>query len=277
MNSLKGSVPDCIMSAEGLLKVVVIGDAGSGKTTLIRAFARGKTSVSSVADTPEVVGSEGAQPTVSPYFLHISRKAHNRNWLLEAWDTCGLHNLRGLGVPFYRDADGAVFVFDLSTKDGYRGADEWFQFFFDAVRPYSSDTFPIIVVGCKADKADSIHPDAEVVLSKWRRDGVASVKPKSAGAKEQKVRFAPYFEVCASDVTHNAYQNIDVAFEKIVSITAKRALRGMNSSSLVSACLGRNESGAPMGVAHAYDDGLIYNSKIKRLRCYYYNVVFIMM
>ena len=144
-------------------------------------------------------------------------------------------------MPFYRDADEPIFVFDPPFRWISRRR-RWLEFSL-TLSDRTRLPFPFAVVGCKAD---DVHPDAEKTVRQWRKDGVAAISVRSLEGKPR-VRFAPYFEVCPNDVTHKTYGNLDALFKKVISITAKRALRGLKSSSVLSACLGRSDSGSADG------------------------------
>ena len=85
-------------------KIVLVGDMGVGKTTIIRRFTTG------VFDT-------GITPTVGAGSVHASVKLNDDSIIdLTIWDTAGQERYQSL-IPLYlRKAKGVILVCDLTAK-----------------------------------------------------------------------------------------------------------------------------------------------------------------
>lgn len=66
---------------------------------------------------------------------------------LQIWDTAGQESFRSIARSYYRDAAGALLVFDLTRRDTFGHLDRWLQ----EARQYSSQNLTITLVGNKAD------------------------------------------------------------------------------------------------------------------------------
>ncbi|URE45010.1 RAB GTPase [Musa troglodytarum] len=97
-----------------LFKVVLIGDAGVGKTNLLSRFARDEFSF----ETKSTIGVEFATRTI-----HVDGK------LIKAqiWDTAGQDRYRAITSAYYRGSVGALVVFDLSRRVTFENTARWLQ------------------------------------------------------------------------------------------------------------------------------------------------------
>ena len=80
---------------------------------------------------------------------------------LQIWDTAGQERFQSLGVAFYRGADCAMLVYDMTDPHSLDNLDHWRKEFLQQVGgPISSLSansaqFPFVVVGNKMDKVRS--------------------------------------------------------------------------------------------------------------------------
>ena len=80
---------------------------------------------------------------------------------LQIWDTAGQERFQSLGVGFYRGADGAILVYDITDTASLEHLEHWKNEFLNqvggaAAAPHmmgSAPPFPFVVLGNKVDKA----------------------------------------------------------------------------------------------------------------------------
>eukprot|EP00878_Enallax_costatus_P032573 GHUV01035808.1.p1 GENE.GHUV01035808.1~~GHUV01035808.1.p1 ORF type:complete len:101 (+),score=7.13 GHUV01035808.1:132-434(+) len=87
-----------------LFKLVLIGDAGVGKTNLLSRFARNQFDLG----TKHTIGVE-----LDTRSLLINGKIVKA----QIWDTAGQERYRAMSTAFYRGAVGALVVYDI-TRTG---------------------------------------------------------------------------------------------------------------------------------------------------------------
>jgi small GTP-binding protein len=122
------------MSMRG--KVVIVGDAGVGKTALLFRFKRG-----SYEDTTPTIGANSIQCQVS--------LSPDRVVTLNVWDTAGQDDFKSLLPMFVRGAEVAVVVYDVSRHFTFEHVEQWISFF-------RSDT-AICAVVLASNKSDLEH------------------------------------------------------------------------------------------------------------------------
>ena len=91
-----------------ICKVVFIGEAGVGKTSIIQRFMENTFSSSTISTTDAIFIEK------EMYFEDINQKIK-----FELWDTAGQEKYRALAKVFYKDAAVCVLVYDVSSKKSF--------------------------------------------------------------------------------------------------------------------------------------------------------------
>ncbi|CAI5746542.1 unnamed protein product [Peronospora destructor] len=122
-----------------LLKVIILGDSGVGKTSLMNQYVNEKF-------------SSQYKATIGADFLTKEIMLDNKLVTMQIWDTAGQERFQSLGVAFYRGADACVLVYDITNPKSFEKLDTWRDEFLAQAGPRDSDAFPFIVLGNKVDK-----------------------------------------------------------------------------------------------------------------------------
>ena len=118
-------------------KMIVIGDAGVGKSCLTAKAARG-------------VFEESYSATVGFEFLTFNVKIDGKIIKLQIWDTCGQEIYRSLISSFYRNASLAMMVYAIDSKESFTHIETWLK----EVKLQSNPDIKIFLIGNKADLED---------------------------------------------------------------------------------------------------------------------------
>lgn len=132
------------MSSKGHLKVIIIGDSGVGKTSLLEAYNYKKI-------------SKSAKPTIGAEFVKkrvVLQDGTEVN--LQLWDTAGQERFQSLCTSFYRGSDCCMMVFDVSNVDSYDNLEAWRNSFLNTV---GDKEVPIFLVGNKSDKECNVNKE----------------------------------------------------------------------------------------------------------------------
>ncbi len=116
-------------------KVVVIGDAGVGKTTLL---------LRSVDNSFQ----ESYLPTIGVNVCNKKISIANKNIHLNIFDIAGQEKFSLMRRVFYEDVNGVLMMFDVTNKESFDHLDNWFA----DVSPNFSSKKPIgLIIGNKID------------------------------------------------------------------------------------------------------------------------------
>ncbi|KAK9839886.1 hypothetical protein WJX81_008483 [Elliptochloris bilobata] len=171
-----------------LLKVIILGDSGVGKTSLMNQYVNKKF-------------SSQYKATIGADFLTKEVQVDDRLVTMQIWDTAGQERFQSLGVAFYRGADCCVLVYDVNVQKTFENLDNWRDEFLIQASPNDPDTFPFVVLGNKVD------------VDEGRSRVVTEKKAKQWCTAKGGI---PYFETSAKDDV-----NVDSAFQCI----ARNALK----------------------------------------------------
>ena len=121
-----------------LLKVIILGDSGVGKTSLMNQFVNNKFSTQYKA-------------TIGADFLTKEITIDDKSVTLQIWDTAGQERFQSLGVAFYRGADCCMLVYDSTNEKTFDNLESWRDEFLIQAGPREPEKFPFVVVGNKTD------------------------------------------------------------------------------------------------------------------------------
>jgi small GTP-binding protein len=146
------------------VKIVLLGEAGVGKTSIIQSFL----------NEP---WRAGERPTIAAHFQQRSIYVDQQPVNLRIWDTAGQERFRSLAPMYYRDAEVAVLVFAVDERVSFDGLQEWLA----ELNAVASAPPRVIIAGNKTDVDGRVVPatDAE----KFADDNGAAYIETSAKAK----------------------------------------------------------------------------------------------
>lgn len=126
------------MSIERIqLKVVVLGDPGVGKTSILTRFVIQEFSLAYRA-------------TIGADFLFKELVVDGKHVCLQLWDTAGQERFLSLGNSFYRGADICFLVYDITDESSFENLQMWKKEFNERSVKDENST-PIVVIGNKSD------------------------------------------------------------------------------------------------------------------------------
>jgi len=124
-----------------LLKIIVLGESGVGKTSLLIRYVENRFTFNT-------------KSTIGANFLTKRMEIDDKVATCQIWDTAGQERFQGLGTAFYRGSDGVIFVFDVTNRKSFEELEQWKKAFLIQVGQEGNDNFPMIIVANKVDLAD---------------------------------------------------------------------------------------------------------------------------
>merc|ERR1711988_985347 len=142
-----------------LLKVIILGDSGVGKTSLMNQYVNKKFNAQYKA-------------TIGADFLTKEVTVDDRLVTMQIWDTAGQERFQSLGVAFYRGADSCVLVFDVVQPKTFDNLDSWRDEFLIQAGPRDPDNFPFVVLGNKIDVEQAFQVIARNALKQESEEDI---------------------------------------------------------------------------------------------------------
>ncbi|XP_020604130.1 ras-related protein Rab-9A-like [Orbicella faveolata] len=167
-------------SKSTFLKVVLLGDGGVGKSSLMNRFVSGKFDSQSFH-------------TIGVEFLNKDVTVEGQSYTLQIWDTAGQERFKSLRTPFYRGSDLCLLVYAVDDVESFKNLAMWRKEFLYYADVREKDNFPFILLGNKIDVNER------------------AVSQEEAHHFCKEIGGIPYYETSAKDAT-----NVDVAFNAAV-------------------------------------------------------------
>ncbi|XP_063354393.1 ras-related protein Rab-5B isoform X2 [Pelmatolapia mariae] len=115
-------------------KLVLLGDMAVGKSSLVLRFVKGQF-------------DEFQETTIGAAFLAQSVCLDDTTVKFEIWDTAGQERYHSLAPMYYRGAQAAIVVFDITKPETFERAKAW-------VKELQRQASPNIVIALAGNKAD---------------------------------------------------------------------------------------------------------------------------
>ncbi|KAG6660852.1 hypothetical protein I3843_03G129700 [Carya illinoinensis] len=138
-----------------LLKVIVLGDSGVGKTSLMNQYVYNKF-------------SQRYKATIGADFVTKEVQIDDKLVTLQIWDTAGQERFQSLGSAFYRGAECCVLVYDVNAHKSFETLNTWREEFLKQIRLHPA-TFPLYYLEIRLTK---MVETAEWFLKGKLRSGV---------------------------------------------------------------------------------------------------------
>jgi Ras-related protein Rab-32 len=125
-----------------VLKVLVLGDPACGKTSIIK-----RTITNSFSDLHK--------PTIGVDFHFRKFEVNGTSVALQLWDIAGQDRFGALYRIYYRDAFGAMLIFDLSRPETFQSALKWKREIDTKVLLPNGSQLPVVLLANKCDLPDT--------------------------------------------------------------------------------------------------------------------------
>ena len=155
-----------------LLKVLLVGDSGVGKTSILASF------------TEDGAFSNSFTPTFGIDFRVRTLEVEGRRVKLQLWDTAGQERFQGITSCYYRGASAVLIVYDITQAATFANLARWVR----SVEELASPGVRVVLVGNKADAAARRQVTREEGEGRARRGGMAFMETSArSGANIQEV------------------------------------------------------------------------------------------
>ncbi|XP_028098742.1 ras-related protein RHN1-like isoform X3 [Camellia sinensis] len=126
-------------------KLVLLGDMGTGKTSLVLRFVKGQF-------------YDYQESTIGAAFFTQVLSLNEATIKFDIWDTAGQERYYSLAPMYYRGAAAAVVVYDITSMDSFERAKKWVQ----ELQRQENPNLVTVLVANKADLATKRLVENEV-------------------------------------------------------------------------------------------------------------------
>ncbi|PAA50195.1 hypothetical protein BOX15_Mlig015024g1 [Macrostomum lignano] len=117
-----------------LFKIVLVGDAGVGKSCVVQRFKSGNF----LEKQGSTIGVDFTMKTLLMDGCRIK---------LQVWDTAGQERFRTITQSYYRSANAVILAYDITKRESFDSLPRWV----DDVGRYAGTGIVQLLVGCKQD------------------------------------------------------------------------------------------------------------------------------
>ena len=95
-----------------LFKIILVGDTSVGKTNIINKYIKNEF-------------KEDFYATIGVEFSHKQFIVDNHKIKAQIWDTAGQERYKAITRAYYKGANGAFIVYDITRKETFNNIDKW--------------------------------------------------------------------------------------------------------------------------------------------------------
>ena len=125
------------MNFHYLLKYVVIGDSGVGKSNILLRYIYNSF-------------SEEFKTTVGVEFGAKNLELDKKIYRIQIWDTAGQENFRSIARAYYKNSVCACVVYDISSRSSFENIQSWI----DDCTKQTAKSVLLLLIGNKSDLKD---------------------------------------------------------------------------------------------------------------------------
>lgn len=125
-------------SYDMIMKLLLVGDSGVGKSCLLLRFVEDKFNPLFIT-------------TIGIDFKIRTIESKGKKIKLQVWDTAGQERFRTITTAYYRGAMGIVLIYDVTDARTFENVENWFE----TVTQHANDDAQIFLVGNKSDDEEN--------------------------------------------------------------------------------------------------------------------------
>jgi small GTP-binding protein len=119
-------------------KFIIVGASGVGKTAILKRL------------TDEIFSTD-SQATIGVEFDITTVEVDGKPVKLQIWDTAGQERFRSIAKSYFRNAVGAILVFDICERKSFDDVNQWLN----DVHALCDPSVCVILIGNKCDLAEA--------------------------------------------------------------------------------------------------------------------------
>ena len=170
------------------IKVILLGNSGVGKTSLIKSIVG-------------VKPSHTEESTCAAYYIQKSIKIEDKEYIVNLWDTAGQETYLGITKLFFKGSEIVIFVYDITVENSFISLNEWIK----SVKEIIDGNYVCGIVGNKNDLYLDSQVDVEEAKNLAESEGY---KFKLASAVNDPKSFEDLIKELVQDFM-NKFNNLE--------------------------------------------------------------------
>lgn len=138
------------------IKIVLLGDGRVGKTSILNRYINN-------------IFNDKQEMTINCSYYQKEIEFNGIKYTFCLWDTAGQEKFNALTSIYYRDAKGAILVYDVTLKESFKKVEKWYE----ELKVFNKETV-MILAGNKIDKGKMDIED-EVIGKFCKERGMENV------------------------------------------------------------------------------------------------------
>jgi Ras-related protein Rab-8A len=132
-----------------ICKVVLLGESGVGKTSIISRYVHDKF-------------SDTLMCTTGASFASKKIVLEGNNIKFKLWDTAGQERFRSITTSYYKSSQGLLLMYDITKRETFDNIENWLQNIKDSIG--AEEKYLIVLIGNKVDLTNA-DPDSRTVTN----------------------------------------------------------------------------------------------------------------
>ena len=199
---------------ELMVKVVIVGDSGVGKTNIMSKYLKNEFHEDSKATVGVEFGSK-----------QIIIQGHQVK--AQIWDTAGQERYKAITSAYYKGAKGAFIVYDISRKNTFDSISRWVS----DITATADKKITLILIGNKSDLEDQRQVTKEQGEEKAKEFGLAFLETSASSGDNLEKAFSlminEVYKKCQEDINAETDDNVvdqgkDITLNKPAGKTEKK-------------------------------------------------------
>ena len=201
-------------SYEIMVKVVLVGDSGVGKTNIMSKYLKNQF-------------REDSKATVGVEFGSKQFTVENHQIKAQIWDTAGQERYKAITSAYYKGAKGAFVVYDITRKNTFETVNKWVS----DISAAADKKITLILIGNKNDLEDQRQVTKEMGEEKAKELGLAFMETSACSGENLDKAFQlminEIYKKSKEDIMGEGEENIvqqgkDITLDKTKGKPAKK-------------------------------------------------------
>lgn len=171
------------MTSETAPRIIIVGDSGVGKTSLVHRIQTG-------------AFFDNASPTIGAGVAPIEVQLGQKTYSFQLWDTAGQEMYRNIIPIYFRNAVYAIVTFSFTDLKSFTNLASWL----DEVRTHADSNCGIVIAGNKHDGEDTAVTDE--AAKEWAKEQGLNIFFTSALTGENVLSLIEYVAIQYSEATN---------------------------------------------------------------------------